>query len=117
MRVTRRELISLLAAVPLMAACGPQAPAAPKATDPAAAKPAATVAATAQPAAQAAPAAQTAGPVKIRFWYGLGGQIGEVIVGQVKKFNTTQTKVEVEAVLQQSYDGVQEKFLASLVAG
>lgn len=118
MRMTRRELIPLLAAAPLAVACGQQAPAAPKATEPAAGKPAATTtAAPTQAAAQAAPAAKTAGPIKVRFWYGLGGQIGEVIVSQVKKYNAAQSKVEVEAVLQQSYDGVQEKFLASLVAG
>jgi ABC-type glycerol-3-phosphate transport system substrate-binding protein len=120
MRITRRELIPLLAAVPLVVACGqPAAPSKP--TEPAAAKPAQTTApaaqATPQPAAQAAPATKGSGPVKVRFWYGLGGQIGEVIVGQVKKFNAAQSAVEVEAVLQQSYDGVQEKFLASLVGG
>lgn len=118
MRITRRDLIVMLAATPLAVACGQQPPApAARATEPAASKPAATTAGTAQPAAQAAPAAKTAGPIKIRFWYGLGGQIGEVIVNQVKKFNSSQSNVEVEAVLQQSYDGVQEKFLASLVAG
>ncbi|MFN8523971.1 MAG: ABC transporter substrate-binding protein [Chloroflexota bacterium] len=68
-------------------------------------------------AAAAAPAAQaTGGRIKVRFWYGLGGQLGEVIVGQVAKFNASQERVEVEAVLQQSYNGVQEKFLATLVS-
>src|SRR5688572_4520900 len=101
MRMTRRELIPLLAAAPLAVACGQPAPSAPKATEPAAGKPAATTAAApTQAAAQSAPAAKTAGPIKVRFWYGLGGQIGEVIVSQVKKYNAAQSKVEVEAVLQ-----------------
>jgi sn-glycerol 3-phosphate transport system substrate-binding protein len=128
-RVTRRNLLGLLTVGPVLAslavACGPQAPAAPaKPAEPA--KPAAgaptapasgQAAATAKPATQAAPAAAGASKVKVRFWYGLGGQLGEVIVGQINKFNAAQNNVEVEGVLQQSYEGVQEKFLATLVGG
>ena len=122
MRITRRDLISLLAVGPVLgslaAACGPQPPAAPaaqsQATSPAAAAPQPT----AKPAAQqAAPAAGGGSKLKVRFWTGLGGQLGEVITGQVNTFNASQSAIEVEAVLQQSYDGVQEKFLASLVGG
>ncbi len=54
---------------------------------------------------------------KVRFWYGLGGQLGEVIEGQIAKFNQSQDRVEVEGVFQQSYNGVQEKFQAALVGG
>ena len=130
MPITRRTLIGLLTLGPVLAplavACGPQAPAAPaKPAEPA--KPAANAPASGQAAAtskpvapaqaQAAPAAAGVNKVKVRFWYGLGGQLGEVIVGQVNKFNAAQNAIEVEAVLQQSYNGVQEKFLATLVGG
>ena len=119
-RITRRNLIGLLTLGPVLAplavACGPQGSATPvKPSAPAAAS--GQAAATAKPAAQAAPAAAGANKVKVRFWYGLGGQLGEVIVGQVNKFNAAQNGIEVEAVLQQSYNGVQEKFLATLVGG
>ncbi len=57
------------------------------------------------------------GKTKVRFWYGLGGQLGEAITGQIAKFNASQGAVEVEGVFQQSYDTVQQKFQASLVSG
>jgi sn-glycerol 3-phosphate transport system substrate-binding protein len=131
-RITRRNLLGLLAVSPVLAslavACGPQAPTttakpADSVKPAEAAKPAAAggasgqAAATAKPATQAAPAAANGNKIKVRFWYGLGGQIGEVIVGQINKFNAAQNAIEVEGVLQQSYDGVQEKFLATLVGG
>jgi sn-glycerol 3-phosphate transport system substrate-binding protein len=79
-------------------------------------------------AAASSPAAATSSPAaaantgngtrtKVRFWYGLGGQLGEVIEGQIAKFNQSQDRVEVEGVFQQSYNGVQEKFQAALVGG
>lgn len=55
--------------------------------------------------------------VQIEFWYGLGGQIGEVIEEQIKKYNESQDAIEVVGVFQQSYNGVQEKFQAALVSG
>lgn len=57
------------------------------------------------------------GKTKVRFWYGLGGQLGEAITGQIAKFNAAQGAVEVEGVFQQSYDTVQQKFQAALVGG
>jgi len=72
-------------------------------------------------AAESSPAAAAntgnGAPTKVRFWYGLGGQLGEVIEGQIAKFNESQDRVEVEGVFQQSYNGVQEKFQAALVGG
>ena len=118
--ICRRNLLGLLTVGPagsLAVACGRPAPA-PRHPEPAPTAPASgQAAATAKPAAQAAPAAAGASKIKVRFWYGLGGQLGEVIVGQINKFNAAQNNVEVEAVLQQSYEGVQEKFLATLVGG
>jgi sn-glycerol 3-phosphate transport system substrate-binding protein len=122
-RVTRRHALGLLvcgsALLPLAAACGSQAasPAKPAATAPASGQAAATSKPGAPATTQAVPAAAGVNKVKVRFWYGLGGQLGEVIVGQVNKFNASQNAIEVEAVLQQSYNGVQEKFLATLVGG
>ncbi len=67
---------------------------------------------------QTAVAAPASGErVKVRFWYGLGGQLGEVIEGQIAKFNQSQDRVEVVGVFQQNYDGVQQKFQAALVGG
>lgn len=82
---------------------------------PAAAQPttAAAAAATTAPAGAVSPAGRTT----VRFWYGLGGQIGEVIKTQIDKYNASQDKVFVEGVFQQSYNGVQEKFQAALVSG
>lgn len=78
-------------------------------------QPAATAAtaATAQPKA----AGSAGGKTTVRFWYGLGGQLGEVIKEQISKFNAAQNAVEVDGVFQQSYDAVQQKFQASLVSG
>jgi sn-glycerol 3-phosphate transport system substrate-binding protein len=81
--------------------------------------PEATTAADAREATAAASAPDTTGGerTKVRFWTGLGGQLGEVIQVQVDKFNQSQDKVEVEVVFQQNYDGVQQKFQAALVGG
>lgn len=73
-------------------------------------------------AATEAPASANDAPAngertRVRFWIGLGGQLGEVIQTQVAKFNQSQDKIEVEAIFQQSYNGVQEKFQAALVGG
>lgn len=71
----------------------------------------------AQPTAAGAAGSGSGGKTKVRFWYGLGGQLGEVITGQIAKFNGSQSAVEVEGVFQQSYDVVQQKFQAALVSG
>jgi sn-glycerol 3-phosphate transport system substrate-binding protein len=115
MRQSRRTFIRLLttgAAGLLVAACGGSAPAG---SGDATAKP--TAAATAGESGKVAAPAPAGGAVKVRFWTGLGGQIGQVISEQVAKFNKTATGIEVENVFQQSYNGVQEKFQAALVSG
>jgi sn-glycerol 3-phosphate transport system substrate-binding protein len=61
--------------------------------------------------------ASSAEKMQIRFWYGLGGELGEVIEEMIKQYNASQDKIEVVGVFQQSYNGVQEKFQAALVSG
>jgi ABC-type glycerol-3-phosphate transport system substrate-binding protein len=104
---TRRELIRLTAlgaAGAALAACGGAPPGTPSAA----------------PAGRPAPATtpgQAAAPVRVRFWYGIGGQLAEVIETQIKKFNAATPGVAVEGLLQKDYNGVQEKFQAALVGG
>ncbi|MHB1653341.1 MAG: ABC transporter substrate-binding protein [Desulfitobacteriaceae bacterium] len=63
-----------------------------------------------------APAANK-GPVQIEFWYGLGGQVGDVVKAQVEEFNKSQKEVVVKAVFQQSYDVTGQKLQAAVVGG
>jgi ABC-type glycerol-3-phosphate transport system substrate-binding protein len=78
---------------------------------------AATAPAATGAAGGAVPGRAAGGKTKVRFWYGLGGQLGEAITAQIAKFNGSQGAVEVEGVFQQSYDVVQQKFQAALVGG
>ena len=105
MKVQFRMLLLLVVMSLVLSACAPAtAPAAP-AAEQAAAQPAADTAAT------------SGEKIQVRFWYGLGGELGEVIETQIKKFNESQDEIEVVGVFQQSYNGVQEKFQAALVSG
>lgn len=56
-------------------------------------------------------------PVEIEFWYGLGGQVGDVIKNQVERFNESQDEVKVNAVFQQNYDVTGQKLQAAIVGG
>jgi sn-glycerol 3-phosphate transport system substrate-binding protein len=108
-----RMWMVLLALTTLLAACGSNNAAQGTGAE-------AGIAQSAAPSATSQAAATNAGNgtrTKVRFWYGLGGQLGEVIEGQIAKFNQSQDRVEVEGVFQQSYNGVQEKFQAALVGG
>lgn len=112
---TLQSLVVMVMLGMLVVACG-SAPRASQSTTPAGQE-------TAASAAQGTAAPVTVGNVSsdgrtvVRFWYGLGGQIGEVIQEQIAKYNASQDKVYVEGVFQQSYNGVQEKFQAALVSG
>jgi sn-glycerol 3-phosphate transport system substrate-binding protein len=130
MKAITRTLALLITISTLLAACGGASTAQPTAAPAGQATAAPAGAATAAPAAQpttapagAATTAPAAGAVSpegrtvVRFWYGLGGQIGEVIESQIAKYNTSQNEIFVEGVFQQSYNGVQEKFQAALVSG
>lgn len=110
---TRRQFVGLMAfgAGALLAACSNGAP-----------SPTAVPSGNQQSATTGAPKAEapgnaTGGSSKVRFWYGLGGQLGEVILGQIEKFNRAQRAVEVEGIFQKNYNGVQEKLQAALVGG
>lgn len=115
MGITRRRFIGGMTTGTLgllLAACGGNGGGATTATTSSAPAVPASAA-----AGSAAPAGGSGSKTRVRFWYGLGGQLGEVITGQVAKFNAAQGAVEVEGVFQQSYDTVQQKFQASLVSG
>src|SRR5262245_27993172 len=56
-------------------------------------------------------------PVVIRFWYGLGGALGEAVVSQVEKFNATHPKIRVEVSIHQGYGGTLADFRAARTAG
>jgi ABC-type glycerol-3-phosphate transport system substrate-binding protein len=97
----------------LLAACG----AGGAGSNGAATAPASSAAASSVPAGSTTGGGAAGSKTKVRFWYGLGGQLGEAITGQVAKFNAAQGAVEVEGVFQQNYDTVQQKFQAALVGG
>ena len=94
MKVQFRMLLLLVVMSLVLSACAPAtAPAAPAAEQ-----------AAAQPAADSAASGEK---IQVRFWYGLGGELGEVIETQIKKFNESQDEIEVVGVFQQSYNCVQ----------
>jgi len=108
-----RMWMVLLALATVLAACGTNNAAQGTGAE-------AGIAQSASPSTSSQAAATNAGNgtrTQVRFWYGLGGQLGEAIEGQIAKFNQSQDRVEVEGVFQQSYNGVQEKFQAALVGG
>ncbi len=106
-----KKLIVLLVILSTMlTACVP-------AGTPAAAPAAPAADAAAAPAVDAAASAASGDKIQVRFWYGLGGELGEVIEEMIKQYNASQDKIEVVGVFQQSYNGVQEKFQAALVSG
>jgi sn-glycerol 3-phosphate transport system substrate-binding protein len=61
--------------------------------------------------------AQPAGSVKLSFWYGLGGNLGNVVRQVVNKYNESQQKYYVEAVFQASYDDTINKINTALAGG
>jgi sn-glycerol 3-phosphate transport system substrate-binding protein len=142
--MTRRQLLRLAgmtAGAATLAACGGAAAsptsapssassgsnAAAPTTAPAAAPtqaPAATAASGAAPTPPPAPTItpvpmieQPAGSLKLTFWYGLGGQLGNVVRQTVNKFNQSQSKYYVEAVFQASYDDTINKINTALAGG
>jgi sn-glycerol 3-phosphate transport system substrate-binding protein len=56
----------------------------------------------------------TSGPIKISFWYGLGGHNGDVVKMLIDKYNKSQAKYHIDGVFQASYDDTLNKFNASV---
>ncbi|MGG7620758.1 ABC transporter substrate-binding protein [Bacillus coreaensis] len=55
-------------------------------------------------------------PIKIEFWYGLGGQLGENVERFIKEFNESQDEVIVTGVAQGNYEETEQKLQAAIAA-
>lgn len=55
-------------------------------------------------------------PVKIEFWYGLGGKLGENVERFIKEFNESQNEVIVVGVQQGNYTETYQKLQAAIAA-
>jgi sn-glycerol 3-phosphate transport system substrate-binding protein len=64
-----------------------------------------------------APVPQPAGAVKVTFWFGLTGALGNVVQQVVNKYNSSQTSYYIEAVQQPDYDATIQKLNTSLAGG
>jgi sn-glycerol 3-phosphate transport system substrate-binding protein len=125
--------IGFAAGAATLAACGgaaatPAAPAATSASSSGAAAPTATPAAAAATAVPPTPppaptitpvplVEQPSGSTKIAFWYGLGGNLGNVVRQTANKFNQSQSKYYIEPVFQASYDDTINKINTALAGG
>ncbi len=56
------------------------------------------------------------GKVKIEFWYGLGGKLGENVEKLITEFNESQDEVTVVGVAQGDYDETVQKLQAAIAA-
>jgi len=56
------------------------------------------------------------GRILITFWHGMGGPLGKVLNGLIDEYNNTQNKYFIRGVNMGSYDTLQKKILASVVA-
>ena len=121
--ISRRKLLKGIGFVGVsatLAAC--TAPSvAPKAVAPTTAPSGATAAApTPIPAPTITPVPlipQPVGSTKLSFWYGLGGNLGNVVRQVVNKYNQSQSNYYVEAVFQASYEDTINKINTSLAGG
>lgn len=59
---------------------------------------------------------KTTTPVKIEFWYGLGGKLGENMEEKIKTFNASQQEVIVKGVAQSNYKETYAALQASIAA-
>jgi len=55
-------------------------------------------------------------PVKIVFWYAVGGKVGDATKELVDKFNSTHPDIKVEAVFQGDYDSAINKLKQSIAS-
>jgi sn-glycerol 3-phosphate transport system substrate-binding protein len=63
------------------------------------------------------PVPQPAGSIKVTFWFGLTGSLGNVVQQVVNKYNSSQTLYYIEAVQQPDYDATIQKLNTSLAGG
>jgi multiple sugar transport system substrate-binding protein len=56
------------------------------------------------------------GPVRIDFWYGLGGKLGETVESIITAFNESQNRVFVTGVQQSSYQETERLLQAAVAA-
>lgn len=63
------------------------------------------------------PVPQPPGSIKVTFWYGLGGLLGNVVQQTVNLYNSSQDTYYVEAIFQSSYDDTINKINAGLASG
>jgi multiple sugar transport system substrate-binding protein len=56
------------------------------------------------------------GPVRIDFWYGLGGKLGETVEALIAAFNESQSEVFVTGVQQSSYQETERQLQAAAAA-
>jgi multiple sugar transport system substrate-binding protein len=61
-------------------------------------------------------APDSSGPVKIDFWYGLGGKLGETVESIITDFNESQNEVFVTGVRQSSYQETERQLQAAVAA-
>ena len=59
---------------------------------------------------------EKSGKVKVVFWHAMGGPLGKVLNDMIEKFNKTHPNIEVIGVSMGSYDALERKLLASIVA-
>ena len=55
-------------------------------------------------------------PIKVVFWYSVGGKVSESTKALVEKFNASQKDIVVEAIFQGSYDDAINKLKQSIVS-
>ncbi|MBC8099693.1 MAG: ABC transporter substrate-binding protein [Armatimonadetes bacterium] len=63
------------------------------------------------------PVPLASGATEITFWYGLGGNLGNVVLETVNKYNLSQSTYYVNPIFQSSYDDTINKINASLASG
>ncbi|MDD2717516.1 MAG: extracellular solute-binding protein, partial [Candidatus Wallbacteria bacterium] len=63
------------------------------------------------------PEAVKKGPVEIIFWHGMGGPLGDALKEMINQFNRANPEIVVKEVHMGQYDTLQQKIIASLVAG
>ena len=56
-------------------------------------------------------------PIKVSFWYSVGGAVKDTIETRIKEYNASQSKYQIEGVFAGSYEESVQKVIAAVVAG